>query len=107
MRRINYSTVVVLILLFTTGCTHYGALEDDFGKSYRAAIDGQTLNPGASKNLVPVTGLPGAAADGAMKKYTDSFAPKEGSSQQAQRGSSTPVSSMGATGMGQDAYGKK
>jgi hypothetical protein len=104
MRKKYYTAVVVLILLFTAGCSHYGALNEDFGKSYQAALYGQILNPGASKNLGPVTGLPGNAADGTMKKYTDSFAPKEGSSPKV---SSTPASSTGSTGMGQDAYGKK
>jgi hypothetical protein len=106
MRR-KYFSAAVLILLFTAGCAHYGALEKDFGKSYSMMKSGQTLNPEASKNLQPVTGLPGTAADGIMKKYTGSFAPADQTQQQAPQGLSTQPSSMGSTGMGQDAYGKK
>ncbi len=76
MRKICYAAVVSAIL-FTAGCAHYGALEDDYGKSYTAAKNGQILNPGASKNLEPVMGLSGKASEAAMKKYTDSFNAKD------------------------------
>ncbi len=104
--RIKFMTVAVLIFLFTIGCTHYGALEEDFGKSYQAAIDSQTLNPGASKNLGPVSGLPGAAAEGTMKKYTESFSPSGQASQTPQSFAITPIVPTEGAGTGKNVYGK-
>jgi hypothetical protein len=69
----KYCAAAVLIVLIAAGCNHYGALNKDYGNSYNAATYGQILNPGASKNLKPVTGLPNTAADATMKKYADSF----------------------------------
>lgn len=104
MRGKYYAAVAVAIFLITAGCAHYGSLEGDFGKSYRAAKSGQILNPGASKNLKPVSGIPGAAADGSMQKYTQSFAPADQPQSQTPQGSITQQTSIG---MGQDGYGKK
>jgi hypothetical protein len=97
--------VIVMIILMTAGCATYGALEEDYGNSYRSAKSGQTLNPGASKNLAPVAGISGSAADQVVKKYTDSFAPSAQTPQQAPMGL-MPLSSSG-TGMGQNGYGQK
>ncbi len=105
MRRTYSALVIVMIFLMTAGCATYGALEEDYGKSYRSAKSGQTLNPGASKNLTPVAGIPGTAADQVVKKYSDSFAPSTQTSQQAPMGI-IPLSSSG-TGMGQNGYGQK
>ncbi len=103
MRGKFYSAaVVILIFSITAGCNHYGALTKDYGNSYNAAKSGQVLNPEASKNLKPVTGLPGTAADVAMKKYTDSFAPKESPQQGSQSMLMTPIT----MGTGKDVYGK-
>ncbi len=76
MRRTCYAAVVFTMLV-ATGCAHYGALEDEDGVSYNAAKSGQILDPGASKNLEPVMGMSGKAAEAAMKQYTDSFNKKE------------------------------
>ena len=104
MRGKYYATVVVLILLITAGCNHYGALPKDYGNSYNSAKSGQILNPGASKNLKPVTGLPGNAADANMKKYAESFAPAgpAGPQQTPSALLMTPLS----LGAGKDVYGK-
>ncbi len=100
----KYLAIVVLILLIAAGCNHYGALKKDYGNSYNMAKSGQILNPGASKNLKPVTGLPGTAADAAMKKYGDSFASTgQGGSGQAPSALLMTPLSMGA---GKDVYGK-
>ncbi len=106
MREKIYATIVILIFLITTGCTHYGALEEDYGKSYQAAKDGQILTPGASKNLRPVMGLPGAAADGTMKKYTESFSPSGQASQTPQSFAITPIVPTEGAGIGKNVYGK-
>ena len=99
MRRAYYAAAV-LVFIFTAGCAHYGALEEDYGKSFNTAKYGQILNPGASKNLEPVTGLNGKATEAVMKKYVDSFS-KSGE-QSAQQGCpQTPASTTGT-----DTYGK-
>ncbi len=104
MRESTVLAAVALILLATAGCAHYGALEADYGNSYNMAKQGQILNPAASHNLAPVTGLAGAAADSAMKKYMESFA----TSQQCQQGGAqSPLMAPISKGTGQDAYGQK
>ena len=44
-----------------------------FGEAVRTARAQQTLNPDASRNTDPVTGLNGAAAREAIGRYQDSF----------------------------------
>ena len=105
MRKTYSALVIVLIFLMTAGCATYGALEEDYGNSYRSVKSGQTLNPGASKNLTPVAGISGTAADQVVKKYTDNFAPTGQTQQQAPMGL-MPLLSSG-TGMGQNGYGQK
>jgi hypothetical protein len=97
----KYYAVIILTFLFA-GCATYGELEADYGKSYYSALSGQILNPGASRNLEPVTGLPGAAASTATDKYIQSFG-KE--AQTTSKGFLLPVIPKDITG-GQDAYEK-
>ncbi len=100
MKKINY-LMIALIVLVAAGCSHYGALDGDFGKSFTMAKYGQILNPEASKNLKPVTGLNGKAEAEVMKKYTESFSKgsDKGSCQQG-------ITIVPSTGAGQDVYGK-
>ncbi len=63
------------VLVFT-GCTTWmqpGRVEMDYGTSYKLAIFNQTFDPGAEKNLEPVTGLDGVPAKSNMEKYRKSF----------------------------------
>ncbi len=99
----KYFASVVLILLITAGCGHYGALTKDYGNSYYMSKSGQILNPAASKNLKPVTGLPGTAGDATMKKYTESFVTAGPGQQQAP---STLLMTPLSVGAGKDVYGK-
>ncbi|RJF92839.1 pilus assembly protein [Noviherbaspirillum saxi] len=48
-----------------------------FGDSVRTAVAQQTLNPDASRNNDPVSGIDGRAAQEAMNRYQKSFAEKE------------------------------
>lgn len=102
MRGKYYAAVVILIFSITAGCAHYGALTKDYGNSQNMAKSSQILNPEASKNLKPVTGLPGTAADATVKKYTASFAPEQAPQQAPQSLLMTPIS----MGTGKDVYGK-
>jgi hypothetical protein len=52
----------------------------NWGRSHGTAIYNQMLNPDAAKNLDPVSGLDGSAAENNVEKYKDSFkesGPKE------------------------------
>jgi hypothetical protein len=106
MRKYYYAAAAILIFLITTGCAHYGALEKDYGKSYQAAKYGQMLNPGASKNQEPATGLSGTAAESSMKKYTDSFSSSGQTSQTPQSFAITPIVPTEGAGTGKNVYGK-
>lgn len=104
--RKKYYAAAVLIILITAGCSPYGALEKDFGKSYYMATSGQILNPAASQNLHAVTGLDSDAAEAVMKKYNASFLPSSGASQTPQSFAITPIVPTEGAGTGQNVYGK-
>jgi hypothetical protein len=48
-------------------------LEMNWGKSFESAKKNQILNPDAGKNLEPVVGLNGEAAEHGVNKYKESF----------------------------------
>lgn len=48
-------------------------LDKNWGKSFESAKNNQILNPEAGKNLDPVTGFDGQAADTNMEKYKEGF----------------------------------
>jgi len=101
----RYCAAAILIVLIAAGCNHYGALKKDYGNSYNAAKYGQILNPAASKNLKPVTGLPGTAVDANMKKYAESFT-STGQAGQAGQAPSALMMTPLSLGAGKDVYGK-
>ncbi len=105
MRKIYY-TAACLTILIMAGCSHYGQINPDYGNSYNKAKYGQILNPSASKNQAPVTGLNGRAADSITKKYTDSFATSGQAQQGPQSFAITPIVPTEGAGMGQNVYGK-
>ena len=45
----------------------------NYGKSFESAKNNQILNPDAGKNLEPVVGLHGEAAEHGVNKYKESF----------------------------------
>ena len=72
----NYSVfigLIIVVVMFLTGCTYRDAnmeawkgdnrLKADYGNSQRLAISNQTLNPEAGKDLKPVYGFDGRAAE--------------------------------------------
>jgi len=70
-------------------------LEKNRGKSFQSIMKGQILKPDAGKNLAPVKGLDGQAAELAMGCYRQSF---KGSSQgQAPSSNLTMGSSPGGS----------
>jgi len=52
-------------------------LNMNFGKSFESAKNNQILNPDAGKNLEPVVGLNGEAAEYGVDKYKKSFETQE------------------------------
>jgi hypothetical protein len=66
-------------LLLILGCSGTTPNSEDsmtnrnWGRSHGTATYNQMLNPDAAKNLDPVEGLDGIAADNNVKKYQDSF----------------------------------
>jgi hypothetical protein len=96
------AAAAAVTLVLTAGCAHYGALEEDYGKSYGLVLQGQVLNPDASKNRVPVTGLDGGSAEEVMKKYRESFGTGDCNTSP---GTTAPPIPAGK-GMGHDIYGK-
>ncbi len=69
--------LIVLIIVFNmlfVGCAgRISQLEMDFGKSHKHAISNQIINAEAERNLEPVYGLDGPAAQVIMGKYRKSF----------------------------------
>ncbi len=67
---------LLAMIAMAAGCAGPTRLEMDYGTSYRLALFNQILNPEAEKNLEPVTGLNGRAAQGAMDRYFKGFEEK-------------------------------
>lgn len=71
-------TGLMVVTFALIGCsTLPTALERDYGTSFKLAKFNQILNPEADKNLEPVTGLSGVAAQGTIEKYQKGFKEKE------------------------------
>lgn len=64
---------LALFIFYGCGGRQLSRLEIDYGTSYNLAKMNQTLNPQAEKNLNPVYGLDGRAAQLTMDKYQKSF----------------------------------
>jgi type IV pilus biogenesis protein CpaD/CtpE len=55
------------------GCSSTPAFNYEFGKSVRANLSAQTLDPAASANTSPATGMDGHAAQAVQERYQRSF----------------------------------
>ena len=73
---------LVIVLFVSLGCTQGlltpTPLDKNWGRAVEVAKDSQTLNPDASQNLDPVTGLDGQAAENDIVKYRKAHAAKQG-----------------------------
>lgn len=78
MKKPDFKLILALLPLAVTGCMaptpHY---DQHFGEAVRTAVAQQTINPDASKNTDPVTGLDGKAADQSIRNYDKSFSAPE------------------------------
>ena len=65
---------LIAALLIFSGCgTKETMLDKNWGSSFESAKQSQILNPEAGKNLEPVVGLDGQAAENNMEKYRQGF----------------------------------
>jgi hypothetical protein len=65
--------LIALIGLLFSACARTEKLPDQWGDSFKSAKANQILNPEAGKNLQPVTGLDGRAAEIVLEKYREDF----------------------------------
>ena len=72
-------TMACAMLAFFAGCSSSGPvyqetlLDKNWGRSVETAKYNQILNPDAGKDLTPVEGLDGKAAENSVQKYDNSF----------------------------------
>jgi hypothetical protein len=65
--------VFAALFLMSTGCAGPSRLEIDYGTSHKLSKFNQTLEPEAEKNMEPVIGFDGKAAENVVKKYQKDF----------------------------------
>lgn len=71
--------IVITVLAMVSGCMcGQSNLAANWGRSYESAKYNQNLNPEAGKNLEPVEGFNGQAADTVMAGYQESFKGQKG-----------------------------
>jgi len=63
---------ITVLIVAVAGCAK-SRLEMDYGTSHKLAIHNQTLDPEAEKNLAPVEGMDGKAAQAAVDRYEKGF----------------------------------
>ena len=64
----------VTLFIIMAGCAKpLSRLETDFGHSSHLAKTNQILNPESAKNLEPVTGMDGEAAQAVTERYQKDF----------------------------------
>jgi hypothetical protein len=72
-RRSFFLIGLAALFFIAVGCAGPSRLEKDFGNSVNLAISNQILNPEAGKNIEPVSGLDGEAAQATLEKYRKDF----------------------------------
>ena len=79
MKKTIALTIACAMLALFAGCSRSGPvyeetlLDKNWGRSVETAKYNQILNPEAGKDLTPVEGLSGKAADNSVQKYENSF----------------------------------
>jgi hypothetical protein len=72
MKTFKFFMGLVAVIMLAAGCAPT-RLEMDYGTSYKLSKYNQILNPEAEKNLKPVTGMDGQAAQAVLDKYRKDF----------------------------------
>ncbi len=92
---------IALTIFLISACAGPTRVEKNFGKSYKQAVGNQILDPEAEKNLEPVTGFDGKAAQSSIEKYRKNFEQSRENSQPIfQIGTGTQVVDKPITGGG-------
>jgi hypothetical protein len=87
---VNLAVLAAVGMVTLTGCVSRGAyIESVLGESLAQTKASQTLNPEASLNTDPVTGLDGQSATNAINSYEQSF-----------KSQASPSTGAGVGGMG-------
>jgi hypothetical protein len=74
MKKYCLSVGIIVALSFAVGCAwQQSRVGMDYGTSHQLQKFNQTLNPEAEKNLAPVAGMDGKAAQHVAEKYQKSF----------------------------------
>lgn len=87
-KHIVISLMGAIIAIWVVGCAP-SALDKNWGSSYESARYNQILNPEAGKNLDPVEGLEGPAAERIIKDHFSEKTPKQQSPTQVGVGTIT------------------
>jgi hypothetical protein len=73
-KKLSLFFVWIILLFLGVGCTGLSSrLDGDRGNSFHQAIANQTLHPESAKNLEPVTGMDGEAAQAVTERYRKDF----------------------------------
>ena len=97
---------IVLTIFLISACAGPTRLDKDYGRSVKQARINQTLDPEAEKNLEPVTGFDGKAAQITIEKYRKSFEGSRVSGQPlAQTGTQVVDKPIEGGGFGSGGYG--
>ncbi len=76
MRRAAFCILSITLAIFLlSACAAPTRLDKDYGKSVKQARINQILDPEAEKNLEPVTGMDGKAAQASIERYRKTFEP--------------------------------
>jgi hypothetical protein len=74
MRRLALCILSTFLAIFLiSACAQPTRLDKNYGRSLKQARLNQILDPEAEKNLEPVTGLDGKAAQTSIEKYRKAF----------------------------------
>jgi type IV pilus biogenesis protein CpaD/CtpE len=84
--RCNQLVLAALLGATLAGCSSTPRFNDQFGDAVRANLSAQVLDPAASGNANPATGVDGAAARAAHESYQRSFKEREPGANQAMVG---------------------
>ena len=77
LRKTDLIALTALLVLIITGCSNSSYLDNNRGRSFETAKFNQTLNPNADKNLAPVEGMEGIAAERILEGHIKGGGQKE------------------------------
>lgn len=87
-KHIVISVMSAIVAVWVVGCAP-SALDKNWGRSYESARYNQILNPEAGKNLDPVEGLEGPAAERVVNDHFSGKTPKQQSQTEVGIGTDT------------------